>query len=91
MLKKISLTIFVLFFALSAVYAAEFWASQKSNKYHYPNCVWAQKIKSYNLIKFKNPEEAMRAGYVPCKVCRPPVSSKSEIQHKNEFFAQNQR
>ena len=58
--------------------AAEFWGSKNSNKYHYPDCRWAQKIKPENLIKFKSPEEAQKAGYIPCKVCRPPESSKSE-------------
>jgi len=58
--------------------AGEFWGSKNSNKYHYPDCRWAQKIKPENLIKFKSPEEAQKAGYIPCKVCRPPVSSKTE-------------
>ncbi len=47
--------------------------SAKSNKYHYPNCEWAQKINPDNLVKFKSAKEAQEAGYVPCKVCRPPT------------------
>lgn len=50
----------------------KFYASKKSNKYHYPSCRWAKKIKSYNLITFNSVGEAKRAGYVPCKVCKPP-------------------
>lgn len=77
MLKKINAGIIVILLVLSSVvFAAEFWASKNSNKYHYQNCKWAQKIKSSNLVNFKSPEEAVKAGYVPCKVCRPPASSK---------------
>ncbi len=47
--------------------------SAKSNKYHYPNCEWAKKIKSENLVTFKSAKEAKEAGYIPCKVCKPPI------------------
>jgi methylphosphotriester-DNA--protein-cysteine methyltransferase len=47
--------------------------SAKSNKYHYPTCEWAQKINPENLVKFKSAKEAQEAGYIPCKVCRPPT------------------
>jgi len=51
---------------------SKFVGSKASNKYHYPDCTWAQKISPKNLITFTNREEAKKAGYVPCKVCRPP-------------------
>ncbi|TAL28327.1 MAG: hypothetical protein EPN94_00515 [Nitrospirae bacterium] len=54
---------------------AEFWGSKNSNKYHYPDCKWAQKIKPDNLVKFKSPEDAIKASYIPCKVCKPPMPS----------------
>jgi methylphosphotriester-DNA--protein-cysteine methyltransferase len=78
MRKILAVTIFLLLFIPYAI-SAEFWAPKKSNKYHYPDCRWAQKIKPENLIKFQSPEEAQKAGYIPCKVCRPPISSKSEL------------
>jgi len=78
-LKKIGGVAFALIFLFSATaLAAEFWGSKKSNKYHFPSCQWAQKIKPYNLVTFASPEAAVQAGYVPCKVCRPPISSRSE-------------
>ena len=46
-------------------------ASAKSNKFHYKNCRWAHKIKSYNKITFKSRRAAINAGYSPCKVCCP--------------------
>jgi hypothetical protein len=48
--------------------------SKKSNKYHYPTCRYAQKIKPNNLVTFKSAQEAKAAGYAPCKVCKPPVT-----------------
>jgi len=47
--------------------------SVKSNKYHYPTCQWALKIKAENLVTFKSAKEALEAGYIPCKVCKPPT------------------
>lgn len=49
-----------------------FVGSIKSNKYHYPDCEWAKKIKPSNRIWFSSPADAMAHGYVPCKVCNPP-------------------
>lgn len=77
------LSIFLLF--IPSAFSSEFWASKNSNKYHYPDCRWAQKIKPNNLIKFNSPEAATKAGYIPCKVCRPPVFSKSELKTNDNF------
>lgn len=49
-----------------------FVGSIKSNKYHYPDCEWAKKIKPSNQIWFSSPADAVAHGYVPCKVCNPP-------------------
>lgn len=45
--------------------------SKSSDKYHYPDCKWAKKISAKNLVTFKTAQEALKAGYVPCKVCKP--------------------
>ena len=50
----------------------KFVGSKKSNKYHYTWCRWAKKIHLGNAIYFDSVKEARDAGYVPCKVCRPP-------------------
>jgi len=47
--------------------------SSQSNKYHLVDCKWAKKISPKNLVKFKTVAEAKKAGYVPCKVCKPPT------------------
>ena len=71
------LSIFLIFAiaATSILIAAEYKyvGSKKSNKYHYPTCRWAKKIKPYNLVTFQSAKEAREAGYIPCKVCRPPL------------------
>jgi hypothetical protein len=52
--------------------------SVNSNKYHYPWCIWAKKINSYNLVAFSSAKEARIKGYVPCKVCKPPSEDKKQ-------------
>jgi hypothetical protein len=49
-----------------------FVGSIKSNKYHYPDCTWAKKIKPENEIWFSSSADAKAHGYMPCKVCSPP-------------------
>ncbi|MCE5318844.1 MAG: hypothetical protein LLG04_15970 [Parachlamydia sp.] len=85
MKKKASVVVAILLLIPVLTFAAEFWGSKNSNKYHYPNCQWAQKIKPSNLVKFSSAEEAAKAGYVPCKVCKPPVASKTEIKTDHNF------
>jgi hypothetical protein len=46
--------------------------SKTSNKYHYPTCKWAQKIRPERLIIFKSVKEARDRNYIPCPVCKPP-------------------
>lgn len=54
--------------------AGTYVGSKNSNKYHYPTCSAAQRIKTQNQVVFKSANEARAAGYVPCKICRPPLS-----------------
>jgi micrococcal nuclease len=61
----------VVCFSFAADY--KYVGSAKSNKYHIPTCQWAQKIKPGNLVTFKLAKEALDAGYIPCKVCKPPT------------------
>jgi len=56
-------------------YSSQFVASKNSDKYHYPGCPRANQILKENRICFDTPEEAIAAGYHPCKVCNPPTSS----------------
>ncbi len=56
-------------------FAEEFVGSVTSNRYHLPSCKWAKTIKPKKAITFASPEEASKAGYVPCPRCKPPVRS----------------
>ena len=71
----ISIILLVIFSVVCLSMAADYKyvGSAKSNKYHYPNCEWALKINPDNLVKFKSAKEALDAGYIACKVCRPPT------------------
>ncbi|WP_423218578.1 Ada metal-binding domain-containing protein [Syntrophothermus lipocalidus] len=45
--------------------------NSNSKKFHYPDCLWAQEISPKNRVRFSTREEAIEAGYQPCKACRP--------------------
>jgi micrococcal nuclease len=47
--------------------------SLRGSVYHQPGCEWARKIAPANRVAFATAGEARSAGYVPCKVCRPPM------------------
>jgi len=70
-----AILILVLFLGVYLAFAADYKyvGSVKSNKYHYPTCRGALKIKPENLVTFKTAKEAVEAGYVPCTVCKPPT------------------
>lgn len=38
--------------------------------YHYPTCKKVPKVE--NSVAFDSPLSAIRAGFKPCKVCKPP-------------------
>jgi len=48
--------------------------SKTSNKYHYPGCKWAKTILPERVIGFKSVKEAKEKGYIPCPVCKPPLT-----------------
>jgi hypothetical protein len=48
--------------------------SDTSNKYHYPDCKWAQKIHPKKLVGFTSVGEAEEEGYIPCPACKPPLA-----------------
>ncbi len=54
-------------------YGYKYVGSKTSDKYHWPDCSYAKKIKPENRITFSDEEEAQEAGYSPCGVCcKPP-------------------
>ena len=45
--------------------------SVNSDKFHYPSCSHAKRIKDSNKITFSSRDNAIAAGYSPCGVCKP--------------------
>jgi hypothetical protein len=53
-------------------------ASKFSIKYHLPTCKRALRIQEQNKVTFDTAEEAVKAGYFPCSVCKPPTKDKGQ-------------
>jgi methylphosphotriester-DNA--protein-cysteine methyltransferase len=72
---SVSIIVLVVFSVICLAFAADYKyvGSSKSNKYHYPTCQLAGKIKLENLVTFKSVKETLAALYIPCKVCKPPI------------------
>jgi len=68
---------------LSDASDTKYYGSKKSNKYHKAICRYVEKIKDENLVTFNSAKEARDAGYVPCKVCKPPKKDNQEIPQTN--------
>jgi len=80
-MKKVLLTLGILFICATGLMAFTkpiFVGSMKSNKYHYSTCVMAKRIYPKNLIVFENPESAIKMGYSPCRICKPPLTMEKE-------------
>ncbi len=50
---------------------SEYWASAKTDKFHLPDCEWAEKISDDNKIIYQSREDAIADGKEPCSVCNP--------------------
>lgn len=51
--------------------ATEYWASAKADKFHTPDCEWAEKISEDNKIVYHSRDDAISDGKEPCGVCNP--------------------
>jgi methylphosphotriester-DNA--protein-cysteine methyltransferase len=68
-----SVVFFAFLYTKTAAAIHTFVVPAKSNKYHYPSCRFAQKFRPGNLATFPSAKDALAAGYIPCKVCKPPT------------------
>ena len=46
-------------------------ANKDSKTFHRADCTYVVKMKAANRVSFANAAEAAKAGYKPCKVCKP--------------------
>jgi methylphosphotriester-DNA--protein-cysteine methyltransferase len=68
----IGMLVIVLTLAVSqASFANTYVANASTGKFHYEDCRWVDKMSDSNKIYFNSRDEAIDAGYVPCKVCKP--------------------
>lgn len=72
-IASVVLFVFIYTKAVAANEKDKYVVSSQSDKYHYPSCRWAQKFSSKNLASFHSAIDALGAGYIPCKVCKPPT------------------
>jgi flagellar biosynthesis protein FlhF len=57
--------------ALNPHFSEFYVANKNSDIFHYPDCKWANKIKSENLIVFECVLDAINKDYKPCRLCKP--------------------
>ena len=57
---------------VTKAYEYVFVVSIKSDKYNFPSCNAAKKIKPENEIWLTSSEDAQTNGYMPCGICNPP-------------------
>lgn len=55
----------------ATVLAANYVGNANSKKFHVGNCSFVGKMNQKNRVDFQTRDEAIQAGYVPCKRCNP--------------------
>jgi len=51
--------------------AASYIGNSNTGKFHYSSCRWVSKMYDSHKVYFERRQDAVNAGYVPCKVCNP--------------------
>jgi len=69
--KFLALIVAAVVLMTANVLAANYVGNANSKKFHYADCSAAQRIKTSTRVEFSSREEAVSAGYVPCKKCSP--------------------
>ena len=70
---SVVLFVFIYTKAVAAGTGTRYVVPAKSNKYHYPSCRYAERFRSGDMSSFHSAKDALAAGYIPCKVCNPPI------------------
>ena len=64
-------TIILMTAAFTTVLASSYVGNANSKKFHYADCSMVGKMNPANKVYMNTREEAINAGYVPCKRCNP--------------------
>lgn len=67
----LSLILLIGMIAGSVALGSDYIGNSNTGKFHYADCRWVQKMSENHKVYFESREDAIDAGYVPCKVCRP--------------------
>lgn len=57
--------------AFATVLASNYVGNANSRKFHYADCSMVNKMNPANKVYINTRDEAINAGYVPCKRCNP--------------------
>lgn len=71
MKKFLALIVAAIVLMTANVLASNYVGNATSKKFHYSDCSAAQKMKASNRVEFNSRDEAIKAGYIPCKKCQP--------------------
>ena len=64
-------TIIILTVSFATVLASNYVGNANSKKFHYADCSMVNKMNPDNKVFMNTREEAINAGYIPCKKCNP--------------------
>ena len=64
-------TIILMTAAFTTVLASSYVGNANSKKFHYADCSMVGKMNPANKVFMNTREEAINAGYIPCKRCNP--------------------
>ncbi len=64
-------TLIVTTAAFATVLASAYVGNSNTHKFHYADCSSVGKMKPAHKVTFNTRDEAVNAGYVPCKRCKP--------------------
>lgn len=70
LVKKI-LPLTLLFALLIAAMAWAYVGNARSQIFHTDDCYYVSRMNENNKVNFEDRQDAINAGYRPCKVCRP--------------------
>ena len=72
-MKKFTVVLVMIIFAIMTahVLASNYIGNSNTGKFHYADCYMVNKMNSANKVYMNTREEAINAGYVPCKRCNP--------------------
>ena len=72
-MKKFTFTLVMIIFTMmmTHVLASSYVGNANSGKFHYADCPSVEKMNPANKVFMNTRDEAINAGYIPCKRCNP--------------------